>query len=91
MSKLFEDLEEKPTKKKRDGYHAGNGKYTDPKTARAEQSEKEVKRLTNVSEYYKRQCERLQREVLEEKEKNKQLQAIINRETNIQRKELSIA
>jgi len=78
MAELFTELEEAPIKKKRDGYHGAKGKYTDPITARIEHAEKEVTRLTNVSEYYKRQSERLQREVLEVKEKNKQLQAIIN-------------
>ena len=91
MPELFQEFEEKPPRKKKGGYHAKDGKFTDAQTALNHHYEKEIKRLTALSNYYKCQCERLSNEVKEVVQRNKELNSIINGETNIQRKELSIA
>jgi len=74
MSDLFPfEIQEISTKKKK-FYKAGDGKFTDPVTARVDQAEKECKIHKTNEAYYKRQCERLQREIVEVTNKNKDLE-----------------
>ena len=72
--KLFEEVTELPPKKKKKGYHAGDGKFTDKLTARAEQAEKQCKIHKDNEAYYKRQCERLCADIAEFRERNKELE-----------------
>jgi len=55
-------------------YKAGDGKFTDPTTARVDQAEKECKIHKQNEAYYKRQNERLIRELEEETKKRKELE-----------------
>lgn len=88
MPELFPtEVQEHPKKKK--FYKAGDGKFTDPMTARVDHAEKQCKIHASNEAFYKRQCERLQRELKEVMEENKRLKAILNGKTDIQRKELS--
>ena len=92
MSELFPtEVPELPQKKKKGGYHAKDGKFTNKETAVFAEKDREIKRLTTVSEFYKRQCKRLVRELNEEIEKRKQLESKTNVQTNIQQEKLSIA
>lgn len=73
--KLFEpEVTELPPKQKKKGYHAGDGKFTDKLTARAEQAEKQCKIHKDNEAYYKRQCERLCAEIAEQRERIKELE-----------------
>jgi len=87
MPELFPNEVIEPPKKKK-FYKAGDGKFTDPTTARVDQAEKQCKIHAANEAYYKRQCERLQRELKEVMEENKKLKSIINGKTDIQRKEI---
>ena len=90
MSELFPTEVIEPPKKKK-FYKAGDGKFTDKLTSRADQAEKQCKIHASNEAYYKRQCERLQRELKEVMEENKKLKSIINGKTNIPQEKLSIA
>lgn len=73
--KLFEpEVTELLLKKKKKGYHAGDGKFTDKLTSRAEQAEKQCKIHKDNEAYYKKQCERLCTEIAELRERNKELE-----------------
>lgn len=73
MADLFNNEVQLPTKKKK-YYKAGDGKFTDPLTARIDHAEKQSKIHASNEAYYKRQCERLQREIVDVVNKNKELE-----------------
>ena len=87
MSELFPTEVTEPPKKKK-FYKAGDGKFTDKLTSRADQAEKQCKIHAANEAYYKRQCERLQRELAEETAKRKHFESIVNGKTDVQRKEI---
>lgn len=86
MAELFDDLEPRQEQKKKHiPYNGKDGKFTNALDYRAVKAEKEVKRLTTISEYYKRLAERLQEEVYSEMEKRKQLEKKLKNGEDIQR------
>lgn len=84
MSELFPtEVIEHPKKKK--FYKAGDGKFTDKLTSRADQAEKQCKIHAANEAYYKRQCERLQREVSEQSIRIKELEKQLGHGTGFKR------
>lgn len=73
MPELFPTEVKEPPKKKK-FYKAGDGKFTDKLTSRADQAEKQCKIHAQNEAFYKRQCERLQREIIEQSTRIKELE-----------------
>jgi len=85
MSDLFPfEIQEISTIKKK-FYKAGDGKFTDPITARIDQAEKECKIHKTNEAYYKRQNERLRLELIEETNKRKELEKLLGNGQNFKR------
>ena len=85
MSELFPtEVPVLPPKEKK-FYKAGDGKFTDPTTARVDQAEKECKIHKTNEAYYKRQNERLRLELIEETNKRKELEKLLGNGQNFKR------